>query len=61
MRFGAIRQRFTSSGQDGEISPEVDPELATTTLLGVIFYRRLMTGEPFDPGDADELVSLVLG
>jgi AcrR family transcriptional regulator len=44
-----------------EISPDVDPELATTTLLGAIFYRRLMTGQPFDPDDAPELVRLVLG
>jgi hypothetical protein len=31
----------------------LDPELATTALLGVIFYRRLMTGEPLDPDFAD--------
>jgi TetR/AcrR family transcriptional regulator, regulator of autoinduction and epiphytic fitness len=47
--------------RDGEIGPQVDPELATTALLGVIFYRRLMTGDPFDPAHADELVDLVLG
>lgn len=44
----------------GEVSADIDPELATTTLLGAIFYRRLMTAEPFDPGDAGELVNLVL-
>lgn len=45
----------------GEISGEVDPELATTALLGAIFYRRLMTGEPFPPERAAALVGLVLG
>ena len=30
-------------------------------LLGVLFYRRLMTGEPFDPAGAGELVDLILG
>ena len=44
----------------GEVSPEVDPELATTALLGAIFYRRLMTGAPLDPGEAGRLVDLVL-
>jgi TetR/AcrR family transcriptional regulator of autoinduction and epiphytic fitness len=44
----------------GEIGPEVDPELATIALLGAVFYRRLMTGEPFDPAQAAELVELVL-
>ena len=45
----------------GEVAAEVDPDLATVALLGTVFYRRLMTGTPFDPADATELVSLVLG
>jgi TetR/AcrR family transcriptional regulator, regulator of autoinduction and epiphytic fitness len=45
----------------GELAADIDPELATVTLLGAVFYRRLMTGVPFDPGDATELVTLVLG
>ncbi len=45
---------------DGELDSMVDPELATETLLGTIFYRRLMTGESFDPARAAELVDLVL-
>jgi AcrR family transcriptional regulator len=45
----------------GEIPSETDPELATTTLLGAIFYRRLMTSKPFNPGDVEQLVTLVLG
>jgi TetR/AcrR family transcriptional regulator, regulator of autoinduction and epiphytic fitness len=45
----------------GEIADGVDPELATVTLLGAVFYRRLMTGTPFNPREAGELVDLVLG
>lgn len=45
----------------GEIAPDLDPELATITLLGAVFYRRLMTGSPFDPDRAPQLVGLVLG
>ena len=45
----------------GEIGASIDPELATITLLGAVFYRRLMTGAPFDPGQAAQLVALVLG
>lgn len=44
----------------GEVTDAVDPELATTALLGAVFYRRLMTERPFDPDDAEELVGLVL-
>jgi AcrR family transcriptional regulator len=47
--------------RNGEVKSSIDSELATTTLLGAIFYRRLMTSEPFSPDDADELVTLVLG
>jgi TetR/AcrR family transcriptional regulator, regulator of autoinduction and epiphytic fitness len=45
----------------GEFRPGVDPELATVALLGAIFYRRLMTGEPLPPAGARELVDLILG
>lgn len=47
--------------QQGQVSTSVDPELATTALLGAIFYRRLMTSQPFNPDDATQLVNLVLG
>jgi TetR/AcrR family transcriptional regulator, regulator of autoinduction and epiphytic fitness len=45
----------------GDFPNHVDPELATLALLGSIFYRRLMSGEPFDPQRAGELVAAVLG
>jgi TetR/AcrR family transcriptional regulator, regulator of autoinduction and epiphytic fitness len=38
-----------------------DPDAAAVALLGVIFYRRLMSGEPFDPTDAGALVDSLLG
>ncbi len=60
-RRQAIIDLITRGIQRGEVDVGVDPELATTTLLGAIFYRRLMTDQPFNPDDANELVSLVLG
>jgi AcrR family transcriptional regulator len=65
-RYSASRRRaiidlIARGAQAGEIPRGTDPELATTALLGAIFYRRLMTGEPFNPADADKLVELVLG
>jgi AcrR family transcriptional regulator len=45
----------------GELPARLDPELAALALLGPIFYRRLMTSEPFDPGRASELVDTVFG
>jgi len=45
----------------GDFPAPADPELAALALLGAIFYRRLMTGEPFDPERASDLVDTVLG
>lgn len=45
----------------GDFPPSTDPELATLALLGPIIYCRLMSGEPFDPRRAADLVALVLG
>jgi AcrR family transcriptional regulator len=64
-RYSAHRRQalidLIATGIDaGEVSPEVDPELATTALLGAIFYRRLMTERPFHPADAERLVDAVL-
>jgi AcrR family transcriptional regulator len=60
-RRQALIDQIARGVREHEFRPELDPELATTALLGVLFYRRLMTGEPFDPADAGQLVDLVLG
>jgi AcrR family transcriptional regulator len=44
----------------GDFRAATDPELAATALLGAIFYGRLMSGTPFDPAHAHELVAAVL-
>jgi AcrR family transcriptional regulator len=45
----------------GDFPARIDPELAALALLGPIFYRRLMSGQPFDPHRAGQLVDTVLG
>jgi AcrR family transcriptional regulator len=44
----------------GELSADLDPVLTSELLAGPIFYRRLMTGEPFPPSLARRIVDLVL-
>jgi AcrR family transcriptional regulator len=44
-----------------ELPRHVDAELAAASLLGAIFFRRLMTPEPFDPGRAGDLLKTVFG
>jgi AcrR family transcriptional regulator len=60
-RRQALVELIARGIEEGELRTGLDPELATAALLGVIFYRRLMTGEPFDSASAGELVDLVLG
>jgi AcrR family transcriptional regulator len=60
-RRQAIIDLIARGIQTGEIRSAVDPELATTALLGAVFYRRLMSSRPFNPEDAERLVTLVLG
>jgi AcrR family transcriptional regulator len=45
----------------GDFPAHVDPELAAMALLGVIFFRRLMSRSPFEPDRAGKLVDTVLG
>jgi AcrR family transcriptional regulator len=44
----------------GELAADLDPVLTSELLAGPIFYRRLMTGEPFPPSLARQIVDLVL-
>jgi AcrR family transcriptional regulator len=60
-RRQALTDLIARGIDDGEFDATLDPELATETLLGTVFYRRLMTAQPFDPARAGELVALVLG
>ena len=45
----------------GDFPARLDPELAALALVGPIFYRRLMTGQPFEPARVGELIDTVLG
>lgn len=47
--------------EQGEVAAGLDPALAAEALVGPIFYRRLMTADPFLVEDVDRLVELVLG
>src|SRR5215470_11062672 len=64
-RYSALRRQsltglITRGLADGEFRAAVDPELAAQALLGPIFYRRLMTSDPFDPHRVDDLIDMVL-
>lgn len=46
---------------DGEFRAGIDPELAAQALLGPIFYRRLMTSDPFNPDHVEDLINMIVG
>ena len=65
-RYSAERRRalvelIEAGIEAGELRAGVDPESAAATLLGAIFYRRLMTAQPFDPAEAGSLIDMVVG
>jgi AcrR family transcriptional regulator len=45
----------------GDFLASLDPEIAALALVGPIFYRRLMTDQPFEPQRVGEVLSTVLG
>ena len=45
----------------GELAADLDPVLAAEALVGPLFYRRLMSPDPFPPERVGEIVDLVLG
>lgn len=64
-RYSAVRRQslidlIAEGTGAGEFAPGTDPDLATSALLGAVFYGRLMTAEPFDPARARQLVDVVL-
>jgi TetR/AcrR family transcriptional regulator, regulator of autoinduction and epiphytic fitness len=45
----------------GDFPAYVDPEMAALALLGILFYRRLMTSETFDANRSKELINTMFG
>lgn len=60
-RRSALVAAIAEGVATGDISGRVDPELAALALAGAIVYRRVMTGERFDPQRVAELIDTVLG
>lgn len=65
-------ERFTSSRraptiesilagvERGELRDDIDPDLVTDMIVGVVIHRLLMRNRPMDPDDVERLVDQVL-
>ena len=60
-RRQALVDAISDASAAGEVSRRVDPEIAAVAMAGAIVYRRVMTGERFDPDRVADLVDTVLG
>jgi AcrR family transcriptional regulator len=51
---------ITRGVERGDIPPDVDVGLFMDVLVGTVFYRQLVSGEPIDENLAERLVDLLL-
>src|SRR6267143_5494309 len=59
-RTAAIRGLLARGIDRGELRPDLDLEIGVDLLLGPIYYRLLMSGEPLTSGFIDRLVRAVM-
>jgi len=59
-RVSAITGLLARGIEGGELRPDLDLELAVDLLLGPIYYRVLMSGEPLTSAFVERLVDVVM-
>jgi hypothetical protein len=59
-RTGAIRSLLLRGIERGELRRDLDVDIAVDLLLGPIYYRLLMSGEPLTRAFIDRMVRAVM-
>lgn len=59
-RRGNLTAVIAAGVTSGDFPQTVDPEAASLSLAGALFYRRLMTDSPYPPDEVEALVATVL-
>jgi AcrR family transcriptional regulator len=59
-RVAELRALLQRGIERGELRPDLDTEVAIDLLLGPIYYRLLMSGEPLTSAFIDRLVGAVM-
>jgi hypothetical protein len=55
-----VRVLFERAAQRGEIRASVDSQLLTEIVIGPLYVRQLLTGEPLHGDLPEQIVDLVL-
>lgn len=58
-RFAATARVVEAAVERGELPPDLDPSVVIQTLVGPIWLRVLLTGEPISNDLADQVAALV--
>jgi AcrR family transcriptional regulator len=59
-RRARAHEIFERAQARGEVAVDFDVELAIDMACAPVFYRRLLSGAPVEPGDADRVVTMLL-
>jgi AcrR family transcriptional regulator len=60
-RHAAVAAAITQAQADGLMPAHADPRVVVDQLVGALYYRLLITGEPIDPAYVRALVHSTLG
>lgn len=59
-RFIVVKKMFERAVQRGEIRASVDLQLLTETVIGPLYVREILTGEPLHQDLPEQIVDLIL-
>jgi AcrR family transcriptional regulator len=59
-RMRPLGQALATAAGRGELSPDLDIEVSINLLVGPVFFRRLVSREPMEPGFAERVVDQFL-
>jgi EmrB/QacA subfamily drug resistance transporter len=60
-REQVLRQRLEQAASDGELAADVDRAVLVDMLLGPVYHRALITGEPLGTGFPDQVAAMAVG
>lgn len=57
----ALVTAIAAAVEAGDVSSDIDPELAAVAIAGAVIYRRVMTSRPLSDDEVGPLIDTVLG